>query len=208
MISPTQHCLDDVTLAALVDGSEFAEKPSALSHIATCTYCRHRLSAIARAVSSPEVSGEIDALERAPLKLASRRVTRRVFVAGGLAAAAVAVVLLRPVLREPAAREGVTRESAITSTVAPRIVSPRGLTGSGEMLRWTRVPEADAYRVRVWNQEGDVVWSSETRDTTLLMPPELKAETTYLWEVNARIGWDRWVASDFIEFRIGTSNKR
>jgi len=64
------------------------------------------------------------------------------------------------------------------------------------------------YRVRVWNQSGDVIWSGETRDTVVAIPSQVQRGVSYLWEVNARTGWDRWTSSEFVEFKIGSSESR
>src|SRR2546426_348130 len=51
---------------------------------------------------------------------------------------------------------------------------------------------------------GRVLYESQLRDTTVALPDtvRLAAGQSYLWKVEARTGWGRWVASDLVEFSI------
>ena len=203
----TPDCLDDASIAAVVEGRAFDWRDIALAHVSECAFCRYRVAAVARVAQHPEIKKEIETLEPERHSVASPRVGWRFFATAGLAAAAAAVILIDPAgkLRERFTPSGeVHREAAITTTESPRIISPSG-KGSADRLRWTSVPEADMYRVRIWNQNGDVVWSSETRDTVIAIPSAVQRGVSYLWEVNARTGWDRWTSSEFVEFTIGPS---
>jgi hypothetical protein len=86
----------------------------------------------------------------------------------------------------------------------PRIVAPSASLDPGDSLRWTGVAEADLYRVRVWDGEGTVVWTTDTRDTTAALPAQLRPGVQYMWDVSARTGWDRWVSSDIVELTLRT----
>jgi hypothetical protein len=191
--------LDDSVLAAIVDGD--VSHPDAIAHLSECEDCRRRMSAVAHLMDDVHVSGEIELLER------PRR--RWIPVVGTLAAAAVATIIIAgpSMMRSrPAPSESDTtihREGTITTTAPPKILSPSSVARRGEALRWTSVAGADIYRVQVWNTEGNVVLSTETPDTTLAIPANLaQAGATYLWEVKARTGWDRWVSSEFLQFTI------
>jgi hypothetical protein len=190
--------LDDSSLAAIVDGD--VSHPDAIAHLSECEDCRRRMSAVAHLVDDVHISGEIELLER------PRR--RWIPVVGTLAAAAVATIIIGgPTLMRsrPAPSESDTaihREGTITTTAPPRILSPAAIAKRGDALRWTSVAGADAYRVQVWDSEGNVVLSTETPDTVLALPAVVKPGVTYLWEVKARTGWDRWVSSEFLQFTI------
>ena len=129
--------------------------------------------------------------------------------ATGLAALAAAAALLGPAADlRPATVPGEAsrhRESAITTTLAPQIAGPIGPATLADSLRWTSVPHADRYQVSVFDREGTLVWESQTRDTSLRLPARLRraAASLYLWKVEARTGWDRWVASEWEQFTIG-----
>lgn len=210
----SSDCLDADAIAALADGVASNVDHDAMAHVAVCAHCRARLAAVARLTEDATVRSEIHAL-RPPRRLTLQRWSRRqLTVSGGLAAAAAAaIVLLGPV------RSGVStdptrtsveshREVAITATTAPGIVSPIDIADLSDSLRWTSVPQADLYRVRIWNSEGTVVWTTDTRGTTVALPQVLQSGIPYLWEVSARTGWDRWVSSDFVEFTMRARRPR
>jgi hypothetical protein len=66
------------------------------------------------------------------------------------------------------------------------------------------VPHADRYQVKVFDRDGTLVLDQATADTTLAMPAQLirTSATLYECKVEARISWDRWVASEWGEFTI------
>lgn len=208
----TPDCLDDAAIAALVEGRAFDERQRAVRHAGECAYCRYRVAALARVSADPAVKKEIEALESDRRSVRSPRIGWKFIATTGLAAAAVLAILVEPTgtLRDRFIPRGdnVHRESAITTADAPRIISPSGTAREADVLRWTSVAGADMYRVRIWNQSGDVIWSTETRDTLASVPAAVERGVSYLWEVNARTGWDRWTSSEFVEFTIGASPNR
>ena len=207
----TPYCLDEASIAALVDGNAFDGRDVALAHVSECSFCRYRVAAIASVTRDPAIEKEIELLE-AGSRHKRPAVIRRSLTVTGLAAAAIAIILLNPArsLRERSTSESreVTRETAITTAESPRILSPSGRVAEASELRWTSVPEADTYRVRIWNHDGDVIWTTETRDTVVAIPSTVQRGISYLWEVDARTGWDRWTSSEFIEFTLGSAPGR
>jgi hypothetical protein len=198
--------LDEGAIAALLDASEPETHAASLAHLATCVECRTRLAAVAALLRDRAIAQELTKLERTD----ARRRTRLLPAgAAGVVAAALAGLLLlrpgevRPPANEPVADDAARREGIVTATVAPRIVS-RGELGAEDSLRWTSVPRADLYRVTVWDRSGTVVWDGETRDTVLPLPPPLTraAGGAWLWVVDARTGWDRWVSSELHELTV------
>lgn len=210
----SSDCLDDDGIAALADGLDLARDRGPIAHVAECAICGERLAAVVHVMEDAAVVSEIDALHPPARLMMPRRFVapkwprRTVFVLSGLAAAAVAtIVLLGPARSragrsESAADSATHREAAITTAAAPQILS-RGDMGGSDSLRWTSVPQADLYRIRVWDHEGTVVWTTDTRDTVLVLPLRLtSAAGSYLLDVKARTGWDRWVSSDFVELAV------
>lgn len=212
--APGAH-LDDRAIACLVDGA--APEPSRaawVAHLAACPRCRAELVAATGLIADPSVAAEIAALEASPARQEPRRSRiSRVALAGGLAAAGLAGLLLLPPLLDgpssPEGREpGALRERTITTTAAPRILGPVEDASADDSLRWTSVPRADLYRLTVWDRQGTVAWQGETRDTALRLPVELvgAAEARFLWEVEARTGFDRWVTSELAELTVRPSD--
>jgi hypothetical protein len=200
-------CLDADSIAALADGAASGDA-AVLAHVASCARCRERLASATEALNDQSVQSELTKLERGDPRAVPA--SRRWLVMAGLAAAAALVVVIGPLksFRDSGAAVELplNRDPSITSSPAPRIVSPTSQNVS-EPLRWTSVPHADLYRIRVWNPSGDVVWSTESRDTMVAVPRELAANTRYLWEVEARTGWDRWVTSDLVELTLRDSRR-
>lgn len=195
----TEDCLDEAALVALAWGGTDHRTSTNIDHVAGCEYCRRRLSDIVRLAHDPTIKHEIEALEP-PRRITTRRFTRRTLIFGTLAAAAAVAVLISP-FQSMKNRE-LRREAGNPSAVAPRIISSAELRSRNERLRWSSAPHADLYRVRIWNQNGDVVWSTETTDTLVSVPGVIQSGVRYMWVVDARTAWDRWVSSDLVELQI------
>lgn len=199
-------CLDELALAGLVDGADPATDHHAIEHVASCASCRAKLVGVLRLLNDPVLANRIAEVEAGR---AVRRQGRGVHPAavGGLVAAALATFLLWP-QADGAPRESAPtptfRERTITTTAAPRIVAPLADASDADSLRWTSVPRADLYRITVWDLTGSVAWQGQTRDTVLALPAEVIAYDAgaFLWQVNARTGWDRWVVSDLAELTL------
>jgi CHAT domain-containing protein len=60
--------------------------------------------------------------------------------------------------------------------------------------------------VTLFSASGAVLFERELTDTLAAIPDSvpIRAEQSYLWKVEARVGWDRWVSSDFVDFRLLT----
>ena len=193
--------LDADRIAAIADGRGMDADTG--THLSQCAECRERLTAVTRLLDDPEVRAAMP--QRAP---ASRKWTAtRWLGAAGIAAAAVFTIAIVTTDRRLGLDESSSephREGAITATAPPQILS-----SSRDALRWSSVREADLYQVQVWNREGTVVWSAETRDTSVTVPDSVLAPgASYLWEVKARTGWDRWVSSDFAELEAAPGSSR
>jgi hypothetical protein len=208
MSDATAH-LDDDVIAAIVDGMDRDSHREALTHLSGCSECRARLVAVANLIDDSLIAEEIEKLEPSVKHRAVRRWTPAYWgAAATLAAAAVVTIVLAGPdqlgSRAKASRvdSETRREGTVTTTAPPRILSPAAI-GPDDSLRWTSVTGADLYRVQVWDREGNVVLATDTRDTALAFPRPLASKGgSYLWEVKARTGWDRWVSSDFLELTV------
>lgn len=120
-----------------------------------------------------------------------------------LAAAATLVLLVGPGLLR---RDPVHREPVVITSQAPGGIAPRGPVAQVPEVVWSLVPGADRYRVAVFDSAGRVLWEASTADTTVALPDSVKLGpgTAFFWRVHARTGYDRWVESSLVEFRIDT----
>jgi hypothetical protein len=211
MPQPSSPCCGEDRIADLAEGRPDGVDAATLDHLATCERCCHQLGSLAQLLGDAGVAAELRRLEESTDWRARRRhgIASAVTAAALAAAAALAIVSLPP--RTVTVPLGVSddavrvhRESAITTTVPPRIVGPAGIAGPADSLRWTRVPHADRYQVRVFDRDGTLVWNPSTSDTVLAIPAHLigRSPTTYLWTVEARTGWERWVASEWADLTI------
>jgi anti-sigma factor RsiW len=179
--------LEGGEVSAYLDGGlSGTDRTRVEAHLADCAACR------------AEVIGVSRLLRTAP-------VSRSRYVPVGLAAAAVLALLLVPRLHllNPA-RTTDYREPAVTTTMAPVAVAPRGSAVSVSVLVWTSVPRADRYRVKLIDRSGSPVWQGETADTSVALPAALRLRpgAPYFWRVEARTGWERWVASELQDFTV------
>lgn len=200
----TPDCFDLDTLGALAEGSlERETRAALLPHLAGCRRCRSALASLARAVSDPAIAREARAAE-------SGQARRWLRIAGPAAVAALLVLLLFPaglLRREPPSGH---RSPALASGTAPAGVAPVGVVASAAQLRWRAVTGADRYRVTLFAADGTLLHESEPADTTAPLPDSLRLVPgqRYLWRVEARVGFDRWVASELIEFSLSAPDRR
>lgn len=179
-------------LAAYLDGALADPNRSRVeAHLAGCAVCRVEVAAVAQLVRT------------APRP-------RRVAIPIGLAAAAVLAVLLVPALDLPS-WFGPTRhrEPAVTTTAPPIVIAPRGGVDSVRELVWSAVPHAARYRVTLLDARGTALWRWETADTVAVLPDtvRLRVAASYFWKVEAETGFDRWAASDLVDFTLGVPRR-
>jgi hypothetical protein len=145
--------LDEGTWERLaLDELDAEARSKALAHVWACPSCQ----AIARGLALL-AQGARD-IEAAP----PRR--RTWLVASGAAAMAAALLLFVWLGREPGdATRGAARDAVI-------IDSPRGPVPSPVRVSWRPVAGADAYRVRIYRDDGHPVWSAEAAAPPLDWP--------------------------------------
>jgi hypothetical protein len=189
-----------------------AEGEALECHFLTCARCQSelRLAAAVRAVPEvQEASQSTGASQPGAARASHLRVAgwwpgrrRRIGAVPAAIAAVLAGVLLlqsSPPMQNPARREA-TPESAIVLT--PEV--PIGEVGIVEEFRWTPVTSADLYQVTLYDAAGRVLWQMQTTETSAALADTLRlgAGSLYLWQVDARVGWDRWVSSELVRFKI------
>ena len=101
------------------------------------------------------------------------------------------------------------RDETGALVVAPVAVTPVDIVSGAVVFRWSSVPRANRYRVRVFDPEGVVVWETQTSDTTVAPASAITLErgARYLWKVDARTDFDRWVGSALTEFKLSTAGE-
>ena len=142
------------------------------------------------------------ALRRSLIPASRRRRSTRVAAAIGLAAAAVmALVLVTPELQE---RLRPPRHRALSSSTQLQPIAPHGAVKGVDVLRWHAVPGSERYRAAIFDQAGAVLWEGETTDTVLPVSGlgDLTRDGPYFWRFEARVGWDRWLGSELVEFEL------
>jgi hypothetical protein len=195
-IRDTPECLDDDTIAALADGTlDAAARTSVLPHLAACARCRGAVASVTRALAAPGVAREVAAIEGAG---------RRRFYRIAFPLAAAAVLLL--VLAWPRQTDdgGPGHRGPPVTAAAPVPVSPVGAVADASVLQWTALAGADRYRVTLFETGGRPVYEAELADTVATLPDSigLVPGRSYVWMVEARIGFDRWSTSRLVEFSI------
>jgi anti-sigma factor RsiW len=192
-------CPDADTLGALADGS-LADpiRASVLPHLASCSRCRATVASIARLLADPAVAREMGSRRTAtPIR-------RWLPLAIPMAAAALLLVVLDPLGVSPPAPGDSHRASTIEHGAIPDAILPVGDVMSVRELRWGAVAGADRYRLTVFAPDGQVVYEVESNEAVASLPDSitLVPGRTYLWKVEARVGFDRWVSSPLVQFSL------
>jgi len=201
------ECLDEMAIAALAEGVAAADaRVAATQHLVTCASCRSQLTELRAAL------GDVSMAAALPRAGGARRL-HLTFLGGmsaaGLVAAAVLVFAIGGT-RTHTEMAAPMRDETGALVVAPIAVSPVDVVSGTPVFRWSSVPRANRYRVRVFSLDGVVVWETQTSDTTAVPPSQitLRAATRYLWKVEARTDFDRWVASTLTEFQLSNDGVR
>ncbi len=185
----TADCLDELTVADFVDGHMDQEaRAPVIAHPVTCAHCRSVIVETSRAVTE---------VRFAP----TPRWRRWSLPLGAAAAAAVLLLFLRPGGHSD---QGGLREPAIPHTTVPVPLAPRESVATADRFVWSGVPGVDRYRLRLYDGDGGVKWTTETADTAVARPDSvvLSPGVTYFWKVEAQTEWQRWVSSDLVGFRL------
>lgn len=171
--------IDDTTWEALAMGElDAGARREALAHVVDCDEC----SAIFKGLKELEAGArEFD--EAAPGAAPGRRLGRRLMIAGTAVLAAAAALLVYTYVR---GGDGASGSRVVRSGGDAGVVLRAGPPGQ---LAWEPVAGADAYRVRIYSEDGTLVWTSPEVTATSLERPEEPA--TGFWEVEALAGGRR-----------------
>jgi hypothetical protein len=193
----TPDCLAEVAIADFVEGRLTPEERAPLvTHLVTCARCRSLVRGAGRLLADDAVAREIP-------RAAEHR-WRRWSLPLGLAAAAAVLLIVHPwSTRDTDSTPGL-REPTPTSTVAPVPIAPRASVARVDRFVWSRMAGVDRYRLRLFDEDGALLWTVRTADTVAALPDSvaLSAAGTYFWKVEAQTELGRWAASDMVEFRV------
>jgi hypothetical protein len=196
-------CLDEETIAAVADGTtETAARNAVTRHLASCARCRAAVVSVVRGLADTTVAREIAAIDGGR----RRRLAR--FVLPTVAAAALVVFLVQP--RRTDDDSSRHRAPTLTAAAAPLPLAPVAAVAEARVLRWSAVPGADRYHVTLFDARGRLVYEAQLADTLATLPDSVRliAGHSYLWSVDARIGWDRWASSPLTEFSVVAEPRR
>ncbi|MEE8385209.1 MAG: hypothetical protein V3S01_04785 [Dehalococcoidia bacterium] len=173
-------------------------------HYLTCSRCQSELRLVAAIRDVlPEVRQAAQDTDVGAGTLTGRWFGRH--AGAGAVAAAIAAVLIGVLLVQPSREEGLPhREPVPEAADVPGAEAPTGEVAAVEDFRWAAVIAADLYRVTLYDDAGEVIWQVDTRETRIVLPDMVRLEpgALYLWQVDARVGWDRWVSSELVRFSI------
>jgi len=198
--SAAGNCLDEISLARLMDGAaSAAERSAGVFHLSTCGHCRREFAGLITLLADAGVGVEVRALGQGVDRASARR---QVFTMAGVAAAVIMFAIAFPRMPPPTPLEH--RGPTLTAAEAPAAIMPTGDVTAASRLEWSAVAGADRYRVTVFSATGQVLLETETTDTVAQVPDSITFAPgqSYLWKVEARTGWDRWTTSELTEFRL------
>jgi hypothetical protein len=202
---PDARCLTDGQLAELTQG-EVSPDQAVLSHLTVCGECSSMLASLVRLLDDPQIKADMHQVDRPHAASHRRMAARATAGAATLAAALFAGLILLPDAvpdRAVIADAAPHRQSVSATEIVPRIIASTIPNTLPDTLRWTSVPFADRYRVLMFDRDGTLAWEAQTRDTAIALPQRLRTEAAaYLWKVEARTDWNRWVASEWAELAI------
>ena len=171
--------LSDADLAGYLDRDLTPEERRHVeTHIDRCATCRGELIALSRVVH-----GEPTSERRRP------GLGRRWWIPAAAAAAVVALLAPRLTTKAPDAETAPRTRRVIDSDGRARlaVVSPSdGAAPEGQLLFTWRAGSADIYRIVVLTESGDLVWSTDTSDTTVALPDSVSLQPgrAYFWHVD------------------------
>jgi len=233
-LSPSHACATPLELDDLADG--LLAQPAAApltDHVSDCARCQTELTLLKEfenAAPAPDeeravrwISARLErrfseSSARPPPFLARHGAAlprRSVFTTLNLGGFAVAAATLAGAVMI-GLREGRAPKLAQPSPAAPIVLRSAGITALspfGDLdaapneLRWELQTEAASYSVQVMEVDHAELWSAETRDASIVLPPALRARIVpgkpLLWEVVGKDAAGRAVAwSGKQRFRI------
>jgi len=217
---PGDFCLHPEQLAALLDGSLHLEESGALeAHLADCAHCLSQLALLSRVLAeqNPAAPPPHGLVARAAALCESNAgvtsVARRRWAMPLAAAAALCLALLLPWGHEPTPQgQADGALSPHTRYAAPLMNEPRLLQpveGSvirplEQVFRWSEVPGALFYEVRLVSLDGDLLLRERIKNTRWLIPDGLHLNLggEYFVRVDAYLSEAQYLSSGHSLFRV------
>jgi hypothetical protein len=212
------RCPDESTLAAFVDNHLDSRRRARVErHLADCGTCRQLIAVRTRLEDAPEEAPlPGDVLARARQLPPSRSwsfdaVWRWPAIGGAAAAAAVLLLAVYAGMHRPSASPVATPpDVAVRGTeddAGPRLVAPVAeavIDATRLELRWTVVPSAVLYEVRITTDEGDLVWSGRESGSEIRLPSgvSLSPGRRYFAWVIAHVPGNRTLRSAAVPFQV------
>ncbi|HEX6048624.1 MAG TPA: zf-HC2 domain-containing protein [Gemmatimonadaceae bacterium] len=186
---PPDHPSESV-LAAFLDSELASEERGRIeAHLERCAACRGALADTIEVLASDAGGSQV----LAPGITRRRRRLPMLAIGVALAASIAGVVVLRRSPPASADAEGRTRDAAPSALDEriPRLTAIAPADGAARVAErpafvWSPT-NADRYSFRLLTEDGTTVWSSETADTTLTLPVDVRLGrgTSYFWRVDA-----------------------
>jgi len=195
----TPVCIDEIVIADFVEGRLGPEvRAPVVAHLLVCSRCRSVVQATGRLLA-----------DRVATATGRQRQWLRWSLPLGIAAAAAVLLLLWPRGSDDAHSTPGLRDTTMTSRVTPTPLAPRASVARLNRFVWSSLPGATRYRLRLYDEDGAVLWTRETGDTMLALPDSvvISPRVAYFWKVDAQTEWRRWVPSDLVEFRLVGSSQ-
>jgi hypothetical protein len=181
MSTPPAH-LSPSDLAGLIDRTlDPAAQARIEAHLDTCAVCREELAEVARLA---------DSFQPPTARSRSRRLWAGLALGGALAASLALLVLRAPPPSDSALSTQPVRAPATGESLAriEVLFPPDSLSaGAGPpAFTWHSVG-ADVYRFFLLSDDGELLWTGETPDTSLTLPRavSLLPGENYWWRVDA-----------------------
>jgi hypothetical protein len=225
VLAPTPQCID---VARFGDpgttGSQPVESDSddglrarlssaERAHLDACARCQAELALfreIDRQETSPEEQREVEWIV-SELRQRNNVVAFPTNRWRALYAVAAALVMVIGIgwwmqLREPSIDASID-DPGIYRSARLDLIAPIGDLAQGpNELRWAAVPDASRYRVQILEVDATPVWSTDTTDTRVALPPEVIAQfapgKSLLWEVRAFRGKEMLATSETQRVRV------
>jgi hypothetical protein len=219
-LAPTPECIDVVRFGEELDGA-------ARTHLESCTRCQAELalyremqreeSTEDEAAAGQWIAGELQRRFEGTSTATGNVVPFRSKFSRALYAAAAAIVLVigaafwmqlrEPSIDAPLGDPGLYRSARLD------VIAPIGdLAQAPNELRWTAVPNASRYHVRIMEVDATVVWSSDTTEPAVTLPPAVVAQfapgKSLSWDVQAFRGNEVLASSDTQTVRVTVTAPR
>lgn len=209
-LAPSPECIEISRFGEDLDKSERA-------HLEGCVRCQAELALyreLEREESSPEeeraarwIAGELERRFRPSRNVVVPFRPKRF----ALAAAAALLILIGAgtwmQMREPSIDSPIG--APVYRGARLDVITPTGeLAHAPNEFRWTTVSNATRYHVQIREVDDTIVWSGDTAETHIAVPPAVTAQfapgKTLLWEVRAFRGNELLASSETQTVRVRT----